>query len=94
MDEFFEVKAFAAMRMFPAKGRRTFIMVRLKRDKSNRLIAEPVETGLSGAITTLSRADGFVEIAENNQFIEADEEVEVHLFKNYVPQAWGRAVLC
>lgn len=94
MDEVFEVKAFAAMRMFPAKGRRTFIMVRLKRDKSDRLIAEPVESGLSGAITTLSRADGFVEIAENNQFIEADEEVEVHLFKNYIPQAWGRAVLC
>lgn len=81
MDEALEVKAFAAMRMFPAKGRRTFIMVKLKRDKSHRLIADPVETGLSGAITTLSKADGFVEIDENQQFVEADEEVAVHLFK-------------
>lgn len=75
------VKAFMAMRMFPAKGRRTFIMVRLKRDKSNRLVAEPVPTGLSGAITTLAKADGFVEIAENQQYIDVNEEVAVHLFK-------------
>jgi putative molybdopterin biosynthesis protein len=73
----FKVKAFAAMRMFPARGRRTFIMVKLRRGKSNRLLAEPVPTGLSGAITTLAKADGFVEIAENQQFIDAGEEVEV-----------------
>jgi len=76
----FEVKALAGMRMFPAKGRRTFIMVRLKKNETNRLVAEPVPTGISGAITTLSKADGFVEIAENQQFIDADEEVTVHLF--------------
>jgi putative molybdopterin biosynthesis protein len=76
------VKAFAAMRMFPAKGRRTFIMVKLRRDESNRLVAEPVATGLSGAITTLAKADGFVEIAENQQFIDANEEVVVSLFKS------------
>ncbi|MDH5794361.1 MAG: molybdopterin-binding protein, partial [Candidatus Bathyarchaeota archaeon] len=75
------VKAFMPMRMFPAKGRRTFIMVRLKRDKSNRPVAEPVPTGLSGAITTLAKADGFVEIAENQQYIDVNEEVVVHLFK-------------
>jgi putative molybdopterin biosynthesis protein len=73
--------ALATTRMFPAKGRRTFIMVKLKRDKSKQLNAEPVPTGLSGAITTLAKADGFVEIAENQQFIDADEEVTVHLFK-------------
>jgi molybdenum cofactor synthesis domain-containing protein len=77
-----QVKAFMDMRMFPAKGRRTFITVRLKRDKSNRLVAEPVPTGLSGAITTLAKADGFVEIGENQQFIDANEEVTVHLFKS------------
>jgi putative molybdopterin biosynthesis protein len=75
------VKAFMAMRMFPAKGRRTFIMVRLKRDKSNRLVAEPVPTGLSGAITTLAKAEGFVEIAENQQYVDVNEEVAVQLFK-------------
>jgi len=77
-----KVKAVASMRMFPAKGRRTFITVRLRRDGSKRLIAEPVETGLSGAITTLAKADGFVEIAENQQFVDAGEKVVVTLFKN------------
>jgi len=76
-----KVKAFAAMRMFPAKGRRTFVMVKLKEDKSNRLIAEPIPEGLSGAITTLAKADGFIEIMENQQFIDANEEVAVRLFK-------------
>jgi putative molybdopterin biosynthesis protein len=75
------IKAKAATRMFSAKGRRTFVMVKLKRDKSNQLIAEPVETGASGAITTLAKADGFVEIPENQQFIDADEEVTVALLK-------------
>ncbi|MGC9345427.1 MAG: gephyrin-like molybdotransferase Glp, partial [Candidatus Bathyarchaeales archaeon] len=78
-----KVKAFAAMRMFPAKGRRTFVMIKLKRDESNRLIAESVPMGLSGAITTLAKADGFVEIAENQQFIDAGEEITVHLFKKF-----------
>lgn len=76
------VTAVAGMRMFPAKGRRTFIMVKLRRDRSKRLVAEPVEIGLSGAITTLSKADGFVEIVENQQFIDAGENVVVELFKN------------
>ncbi len=75
------VKALAAARMFQAKGRRTFVMVKLKRDKSDRLLAEPVETGASGAITTLAKADGFVEIPENQQFVDADEEVDVALLK-------------
>ena len=76
-----KVRALAAMRMFPAKGRRTFIMVKLRRDESNRLVAEPVPTGLSGAITTLAKADGFVEINEKQQFVDAGEEVLVQLLK-------------
>jgi molybdenum cofactor synthesis domain-containing protein len=76
------VKAKAGTRMFSARGRRTFVMVKLKRDKPNRLIAEPVETGASGAITTLAKADGFVEIPENQQFIDADEEITVALLKD------------
>jgi len=81
-EESLRVEAVAGMRMFPAKGRRTFVMVKLRRDRSKRLIAEPVETGLSGAITTLAKADGFVEIAENQQFIDAEEKCTVELFKS------------
>lgn len=83
VEKALRVQAFAAMRMFPARGRRTFVMVKLKRDESNRLIVEPVPAGLSGAITTLAKADGFVEVAENQQFIGAGEEVPVHLFKKF-----------
>jgi len=75
------VRAFAGSRMFSAKGRRTFVMVKLEFDKACRLIAEPVETGASGAITTLTKADGFVEIAENEQFVDTNEEVAVVLFR-------------
>lgn len=75
-----KVKALASTRMFSAKGRRTYVTVRLLRDDSGRLQAEPVPTGQSGAITTLLRADGYVEIPENQQFIEAGEEVQVNLF--------------
>ena len=75
------VRAFAGARMFSAKGRRTFVMVKLEFDKTCRLIAEPVETGASGAITTLAKADGFVEIAENEQFVDVDQEVAVMLFR-------------
>lgn len=75
-----KIKALAATRMFPAKGRRTFVMVRLKRNGSRLPLAEPVETGLSGAITTLAKADGFVEIPENQQFVDLGDRVVVHLF--------------
>ena len=75
------VRAVAGSRMFSAKGRRTFVMVKLEFDKNCRLIAEPVETGASGAITTLAKANGFVEIPENEQFIDVDQEVAVGLFR-------------
>jgi molybdenum cofactor synthesis domain-containing protein len=76
------VKGFAGMRMFSAKGRRTFVMVKLRRDKDNRIVAEAVESGASGAITTLAKADGYVEIPENQQFVDQGEEVEVALFRS------------
>jgi len=75
-----KTEALAATKMFPAKGRRTFVMVHLRRDESGELYASPVPTGLSGAITTLAKADGFVEIPEKRQFIDAGEKVTMHLF--------------
>lgn len=81
------VRAFATTRMFSAKGRRTFSTVTLREDpQTKRLLAEPVGTGASGAITTLAKADGFVEIPENQVFIDADEEVDVWLLKE--PLKW------
>ncbi len=76
------VKALAGARMFSAKGRKTFVMVRLRHDKSNALVVEPVATGASGAITTLAKADGYIEIPANQQFIDTGEEVVVSLLKD------------
>lgn len=75
------IKAIAERRMFSARGRRTFTMVKVARDKSGRLMASPAALGLSGAITTLAKADGFTEISEEQQFIDAGDEVTVWLFK-------------
>jgi len=77
----FKLKATTTEKMFAARGRRTFVMVKLTQDKSGRLQASPIPLGLSGAITTLAKADGFVEIHESQQFVGIGDEVTVHLFK-------------
>lgn len=78
---FVEVKAVAGARMFSAKGRRTFVTVKLVRDERGGLVAEPVPVGLSGAISTLAGADGFVEVAENRMFVDAGDRVTVKLLR-------------
>jgi len=80
-EKFPFTEAIAKEKMFSEKGRRTFIMVNLSHDKTGRPIASPVPTGLSGAITTLTKADGFIEIPESQQFINAGEHVKVYLLK-------------
>jgi len=75
------IRAVTSERLFPARGRRTFVTVTLKRDRSGKILASPVPTGLSGAITTLAKADGFTEIHEDQQFVDAGETVTVQLFK-------------
>jgi len=76
-----KVKAVLSERLFSARGRRTYVTVTLRRERSGRIVASPVSTGLSGAITTLAKADGFVVINENQQFIDKGETVPVELFK-------------
>ncbi len=75
------VKAVTTEKLFSAPGRRTFITVNLSRDKNKRWFASPVSPGQSGAITTLAKADGYVELKETEQFIKAGETVAVSLFE-------------
>jgi len=75
------LRAVAASKLFSVRGRRTFVMVNLTRDESGRLLASPVPLGLSGAITTLAKAEGFIQIPENQQFIDEGSKVTVHLFE-------------
>jgi molybdenum cofactor synthesis domain-containing protein len=75
------IKAKAGKRMFSAKGRRTFVTVMIVLDEEKGIIAEPVGTNASGAITTFVKADGFVDIAAEQPFVDAGQEVRVWLFK-------------
>jgi molybdenum cofactor synthesis domain-containing protein len=75
------VKSVVSERLFPSRGRRTYVTVTLRKDRGGRIVALPVSTGLSGAITTLSKADGFLIIPEDQQFVEKGACVEVELFK-------------
>ena len=75
------IKAIASTKMFSTKGRRTFVMIKLVLDiEKCCLLAEPIDS-TSGAITSLTNADGFVEVPENQQYINKNEEVNVKLFK-------------
>ena len=76
-----KVKARVSERLFPSRGRRTYVTVTLRKDQGDKIIASPVSTGLSGAITTLSKADGFLIIHENQQFIEKGALVDVESFR-------------
>lgn len=73
------VKANLTTRLFSARGRKTFVTVSLSRDKNQKILAIPIQTGASGAITTLSKADGYIEIPANQQFIDSNEQVTVTL---------------
>ena len=73
------VVAFAGSKIFSAKGSRTFVMVKLEFDRSCRLIAEPIEA--AGPVSSLAETYGFVEIGENEQFVDLDKEVVVTLLR-------------
>jgi len=75
------VKAVVSERLFPSRGRRTYVTVTLKKGRAGRLLASSTPSGLSGAITTLAKADGFTVIHESQQFVEKGAVVEVELFK-------------
>ena len=85
-EEIPKVRAVATQKMFPARGRRTFTMVNLTYNEAGTLLVSPFPTGLSGAITTMTKADGFVEISEKQQFVDAGTEIDVYLFKKLKKQ--------
>ncbi|MEM2094459.1 MAG: molybdopterin biosynthesis protein [Candidatus Bathyarchaeia archaeon] len=72
------VTAFVAERTFSSGGRREFVPVNLVKTLEGSLSVYPVP-GESGAITTFSEADGFIEVPEGRTFLEAGEKVEVEL---------------
>lgn len=63
-----------------APGKRTCQLVRLERNEAGEVRAVPI-FGKSGMITTLTKADGYVLIEENQEGLKAGEAVSVHLWK-------------
>lgn len=78
-----EVEAMVPTRIEGGRGRRTLFPVSLVETPKG-LMAYPLSAE-SGAITTVARADGYVEIRENVEYLEEGEKVTVKLFRGYRP---------
>jgi len=73
------VNAVMARRVATALGRKTFVRVCVTR-KNEAYFAEPISARGSGAISTMTRSNGFVIVPENREGIAEGENVLVHLF--------------
>src|SRR5262249_49905402 len=60
------------------RGRTEYLLVGLVEDPRGGLVAYPMGKG-SGSVTTFSRADGFVIIPRQQEYVEAGSSVDVHL---------------
>jgi len=78
------VKAKAAVRIFSEPGRNEYVLVNLvnlakeELPEEDKFFAHPILTG-SGAITSLSKADGYIFMEKGKEIIEEGEEVEVEV---------------
>ncbi len=64
------------MRVNSERGRTEYLLVSLV-EGNEELVAYPMGKG-SGSVTTFSRADGFIVIPRQQEYVEADTLVEVH----------------
>jgi molybdopterin molybdotransferase len=75
------VNAVMTRKAATALGRRTFVRVRVTQ-KNGEFLAEPVSARGSGAISTMTRGNGFVVVPENREGVTEGEVVTVRLFGN------------
>ena len=75
------VNAVMTRKVAAALGRRTFVRVRVTQ-KNGEFFAEPVSARGSGAISTMTRGNGFVIVPENREGVTEGEVVLVRLFGN------------
>jgi molybdopterin molybdotransferase len=75
------VNAVMTRKVATALGRRTFVRVRVI-NKNGGFFAGPVSARGSGAISTMTRGNGFVIVPENREGVQEGEIVLVHLFRN------------
>jgi molybdopterin molybdotransferase len=75
------LKAAMTRKVATALGRKTFVRVRVFQ-KNGDFLAEPVSARGSGAISTMTRGNGFVIVPENREGVTEGEVVTVRLFGN------------
>jgi molybdopterin molybdotransferase len=73
------VRATMTRRVATALGRKTFVRVRTFM-KNDEVFAEPVSAKGSGAISTMTRGNGFVIVPEDREGVAEGETVTTHLF--------------
>jgi putative molybdopterin biosynthesis protein len=73
------VDATIPLKFFKARGRRELLPVQLLTKPDGEFIAYPMQSG-SGAISSFSMADGFVDLPETQEYVEEGEKMEVQLF--------------
>lgn len=76
------INARAAQRIFSERGRNEYVLVNLvpaNKPEEASFLVYPILTG-SGAITTLSKANGYIFMERGKEIIEEGEEVAVELF--------------
>jgi putative molybdopterin biosynthesis protein len=67
------------LKFFKARGRRELLPVQLITGPDGEFIAYPMQSG-SGAISSFSLADGFVDLPEAQEYVEEGEKMQVQLF--------------
>jgi molybdopterin molybdotransferase len=75
------LKAAITRKITTALGRKNFVRVRVF-ERNEDFFAEPVSARGSGAISTMTKANGFVIVPENREGLAEGETVVVHLFGN------------
>jgi len=79
------VRATVPMKFFKARGRRELLPVQLISQPDGNFSAYPMLSG-SGAVSSFSLADGFVDLPETQEFLEEGDAVNVELFgKTLIP---------
>jgi molybdopterin molybdotransferase len=73
------LKAVMTRKIATALGRKNYVRVRVTQ-KNDEFYAEPVSTRGSGAISTMTRSNGFVVVPENREGVKEGELVTVRLF--------------
>jgi molybdopterin molybdotransferase len=80
LDPRSQVAAFLGSRVPSTLGRRDYVRVRLQVDSEGETIAQPLRSSGSGIISSMTKADGLIEIPEDAEGLEKGSKVVVKLF--------------